>query len=138
MADPVVLPIALSTTLACLALNIWSDARIGKARQLVKRGRADAAAILAARQSAAAAFRGNCLFFLMLLSLLELAGVGAGLLAPASIVFSTARGVLIAAGDDADDRLARWFAVTATLLAQALLVIGGVTLTLGHGPPFLG
>jgi len=92
MADPVILPIALMATLAC-----WSGTRIGRARQSVGRGRADAAATLAARQSAAASFHGNTLFFLLLLALLELAGTSSWLLAAASIAFIASRGLLIAA-----------------------------------------
>jgi len=134
MADSIVLPVALLTTLACLLLNLWSDTRIGRARQLVGRGRAEAAATLAARQNAAASLHGNALFFLLLLALLELAEASAWLLGAASIAFLASRALLIAAPDLAPGRRARWLAVTVTLFAQAVLIVVAIALMAGARP----
>lgn len=134
MADPVILPIALIATLACFVLNLWSGTRIGRARQRIGHGHADAAAMLAARHSAAASFHGNALFFLLLLALLELAGANPCLLAAASIAFVGARSLLIATAGAAAGGRVRRLGVTITLLAQAILIVIAFTLAIGARP----
>lgn len=126
------LPVSLIATIASLALSIWCDMRIGRARLAVKRGRADAPPLLAARQGAAAAFRGNALFFLLLLALLELAGLPGWFLFSASGVFIAARALLITGSDD-DRGVIRSAAVTATLAVQIALALGGIAVAIGIG-----
>jgi uncharacterized membrane protein YecN with MAPEG domain len=129
MGEGIVLPVTVITTVICLGLSIWSDMRIGKARQAVKRGRADAPPILAARQGAAAAFRGSVLFFLILLGLLELAGAAGWLLVAACAAFVSARATLIARSDD-DRGALRAATVTVSLFAQLAMAVYGLGLAI--------
>ena len=85
------LPATLTAMLACLAINLWAGFRIGHAQQLLRDDRAEAAAILARRQVAAATFRGNALVAVILVLLLELESVGSiGLAMPVAFLSSLA------------------------------------------------
>lgn len=131
MADAILLPITLTATLSCVVLNLWSDLRVGRAQLLVRRGRAEAVAFLAARQAAGSAFRGNALLVLILILLLELANVAVAALAVPAALFIVARAVLIARADATSGPM-RLLGVSATYVIEFLLVLRAVLTTFAH------